>query len=117
MPISRTPDRSHNIDSMPRQKKTTPPRAELPPPEEIPIEPTTEAASTQGTSPPKSEPTKPNVKKYIVRCRYHIEESVVYRIYAATKGDAEEIARLRFRDERQRVRTPDAISVTEVVSD
>ena len=110
-------DPSHNSDSMSRQKKTTFLKAGPPPPEEILIDQTTEAAKAEGNSPPQIEVGKPNVKKYVVRCRYHIEESVVYRIYAATKEDAEHIARLKFRDDLKRMGTPDAISVTQVVSD
>jgi hypothetical protein len=58
-----------------------------------------------------------NVKKYIVQCRYHIEESIAYRVYAATKEDADYIARLKFRDDVHGRRILDAVSITEVVSE
>ncbi len=65
----------------------------------------------------ESKPTKPKVKKYVVRCKYHTNDAIAYRIYAQNKEDAEEIARLRFKEADNRGRLLDTVKAVEVVTD
>jgi hypothetical protein len=74
---------------------------------------TTEETSKQNAT--ESQPTKPRVKKYVVRCKYHTNDAIAYRVYAQNKEDAEEIARRTFREEANRGRLLDSVKAVEVV--
>jgi hypothetical protein len=104
---------------MPRQKKLPPPRLgpPNPDPQQTPIE---DASVTEPAEPPpmEPEPAKPKFRKYLVNCKYHTRGNIAYRIYAANENDAEEIARLRFReDETNHSRELDRATAVRVVND
>jgi hypothetical protein len=68
-----------------------------------------EAQSVAAQS-PKSE-----IRKYMVQCKYHTNASLSYRIYAPTRHDAEDIARIKFDEDLSRDRILDAVTAVEVV--
>jgi hypothetical protein len=65
----------------------------------------------------ESKSAKLKVKKYVVRCKYHTNDAIAYRIYAQNKEDAEEIARLKFKEGDNRGRLLDTVKAVEVVND
>jgi hypothetical protein len=65
----------------------------------------------------ESTPAKPRVKKYVVRCKYHTSDAIAYRIYAQSKEDAEEIARIKFKGGDNRGRLLDTVKAVEVVNE
>jgi hypothetical protein len=67
-------------------------------------------AQLVGAQTPKSE-----IRKYMVQCKYHTNASLSYRIYAPTKHDAEDIARIKFDEDLSRDRILDAVTAVEVV--
>jgi hypothetical protein len=73
------------------------------------------ATAEQAT--PDEKPATPRVKKYVVRCKYHTNDAIAYRIYAPNKADAEEIARLKFKEGDNRGRLLDTVKAVEVVND
>ena len=74
---------------------------------------TTEEMSKEQAT--ESKPSKPRVKKYVVRCKYHTDDAIAYRIYAQNKEDAEAIARLKFKEEGSQGRLLDTVKAVEVV--
>jgi hypothetical protein len=101
--------------TMPHEKKDLPPSWI-----ETKVEPTTseqanadEAAQNQAA---QSKTAKPKVKKYIVRCKYHTDDAIAYRVYAQNKEDAEEIARLKFKEGDNQGRLLDTVKAVEVVN-
>jgi hypothetical protein len=76
---------------------------------------TTEETSKEQAT--ESKPAKPRVKKYVVRCKYHTNDAIAYRVYAQSKEDAEEIARLTFKEEASRGRLLDSVKAVEVVKE
>jgi hypothetical protein len=81
---------------------------------------TTKEAAAEETSEDQateSKPAKPRVKKYLVRCKYHTSDAIAYRIFAQNKEDAEEIARLKFKEGDNRGRVLDTVKAVEVVSE
>ena len=84
-------------------------------------EPTTaKDATTEETSKEQateSKPVKQRVRKYVVRCKYHTNDVIAYRVYAQSKEAAEEIARLNFKEEANRGRLLDAVKAVEVVNE
>ena len=74
---------------------------------------TTEETSKEQAT--ESTRTKPRVKRYVVRCKYHTNDAIAYRVYAQSKEDAEEIARLSFKEEASRGRLLDSVKAVEVV--
>jgi hypothetical protein len=73
-----------------------------------------ESSKDQAT---ESTPAKPRVKKYVVRCKYHTNDALAYRIYAPSKEDAKEIARLKFKEGDNRGRLLDTVKAVEVVNE
>lgn len=51
----------------------------------------------------------------MVQCKYHTNASLSYRIYAPTRHDAEDIARIKFDEDLSRDRILDAVTAVEVV--
>jgi hypothetical protein len=90
-----------------------------PTPSWIETEPTAaKDATTEETSKEQateSKPAKSRVKKYVVRCKYHTNDAIAYRVYAQSKEDAEEIARLKFKEEGSQGRLLDTVKAVEVV--
>ena len=80
-------------------------------------EATTAAEETSKDQAAESTPAKPRVKKYVVRCEYHTNDAIAYRIYAQSKEDAEEIARLKFKEGDKRGRLLDTVKAVEVVNE
>jgi hypothetical protein len=62
-----------------------------------------------------AQPPKSEIRKYMVQCKYHTIASLSYRIYAPTKHDAEDIARIKFDEDLSRDRILDAVTAVEVV--
>jgi hypothetical protein len=119
-PETNNPFRDGKMESqyptMPHEKKDSPTSWT-----EAKADPTTseqanpnQAAQNQVT---EAKPAKPLVKKYVVRCKYHTNDAIAYRIYAQNKEDAEEIARMKFKEGDNRGRLLDTVKAVEVVVD
>jgi hypothetical protein len=103
------------------QSRTMPHDKKEPTPSWTETEPTAaKDATTEETSKEQateSTAAKPRVKKYVVRCKYHTNDAIAYRVYAQSKEDAEEIARLTFKGEASRGRLLDSVKAVEVVNE